>query len=211
MNPYGRPVIDLTGKKFGRLTVIRQDGRDDYGRIKWLCECECGRISTVIGNLLKNGTTKSCGCLRSEEVKSHGIRHGMSRSNVYHDWCNMKARCSNPNLANYKNYGGRGISVCERWVDDFQTFYDDVSELPYFGEDGYSLDRINNDGDYEPGNVRWADDVTQCNNTRRTILIEYDGRVLSLMEWARELGINHSTLYYRIKRGWDIERAFTTK
>lgn len=211
MNPYGRPVIDLTGKKFGRLTVIRQDGRDDYGRIKWLCECECGRISTVIGNLLKNGTTKSCGCLRSEEVKSHGIRHGMSRSNVYYDWCNMKARCSNPNLANYKNYGGRGISVCERWVDDFQTFYDDVSELPYFGEDGYSLDRINNDGDYEPGNVRWADDVTQCNNTRRTILIEYDGRVLSLMEWARELGINHSTLYYRIKRGWDIERAFTTK
>lgn len=211
MNPYGRPVIDLTGKKFGRLTVIRQDGRDDYGRIKWLCECECGRISTIIGNLLKNGTTKSCGCLRSEEVKSHGIRHGMSRSNVYYDWCNMKARCSNPNLANYKNYGGRGISVCERWVDDFQTFYDDVSELPYFGEDGYSLDRINNDGDYEPGNVRWADDVTQCNNTRRTILIEYDGRVLSLMEWARELGINHSTLYYRIKRGWDIERAFTTK
>lgn len=211
MNPYGRTIIDLTGKKFGRLTVIRQDGRDPYGRIKWLCACECGRTKTVIGNLLKNGTTKSCGCLRSEEVKHHGVRHGMSRSKVYYDWCNMKARCSNSNLPNYKNYGGRGIDVCEQWFDDFQTFYDDVSELPYFGEDGYSLDRINNDGDYEPGNVRWANDSTQCNNTRRTILIEYGGEIRSLTEWARELGMPRDTLYYRIKRGWDIEKAFSTK
>ena len=137
------------------------------------------------------------------------IYHGGKGTKLYEVWCSMKQRCFNPNNKRYKTYGGRGITVCEEWRNDFKTFYDYVSKLPHFGEEGRSIDRINNNGNYEPGNVRWATRKTQANNQQNTIRIEYKGITRTLNEWGEILGVNPYTLYGRIFRnGMSVERAF---
>lgn len=122
----------------------------------------------------------------------------------------MKYRCHNPNSSSYAWYGGRGIQVCDRWFK-FETFYDDVSMLPHFGDPNYTLDRIDGDGNYEPGNVRWADKFTQANNRNSNMMITYNGETHSLAEWSRKLDINYNTLKSRLRLGWPVERVFTTK
>lgn len=159
--------INLMGQRFGRLTVVEQNLAAKNGSYTWICKCDCGNITKPIrGDCLRNGHRKSCGCIK-KEVCGKFTTHGKSESQPYTTWTMMKQRCFNPHACGFQNYGGRGITVCDEWKDNFQAFYDYVSKLPHFGEVGYSLDRINNDGNYEPGNVRWATRYEQQNNRRK--------------------------------------------
>lgn len=160
-------LIDLTGQKFGRLTVIKKaERKKGCTNALWLCLCDCGRLTIVRSTSLRKGESQSCGCYRSEYWKGKMTSHGKSTSSIAHTWYEMKARCMRASHHAFKNYGGRGIKVCDEWQNDFQAFYDHVSALPHFGEEGYSLDRINNNSNYEPGNVRWATAKEQANNRR---------------------------------------------
>lgn len=174
----GKAIVNMTGQRYGMLTVIKMHGSKN-GHATWLCKCDCGNEKIIIGNSLRTGRTRSCGCIavavakayphraeRIEAVKKAHTRHGMTASKLHYVWVAMKQRCTNPKQAQYKNYGGRGISVCAEWLNSFEAFYDHVSQLPHFGEKGRSLDRINNNGNYEPGNVRWATAAEQTRNRR---------------------------------------------
>ena len=159
-------ALDLKGKRFGMLTVIERKGAI-CGHSAWICRCDCGNETIVTANNLKDRTT-SCGCYQKMRAKQANTVHGKSHSKIHYIWNAMKKRCFNSNCKSFPNYGGRGITVCDEWKDSFQSFYDYVSKLQHFGEEGYSLDRINNDGNYEPENVRWATRLEQARNKRRT-------------------------------------------
>jgi hypothetical protein len=155
--------IDLTGKKFGRLTVIgRSPQNGKQGQPRWDCACECGEERTVVGNNLKSGNTNSCGCLDRERATTHGY----SGTYQYRTWWGIKARCYKESSNNYKNYGGRGIKLYYRWKDDSEAFCEWLDRFLGPRPEGHTLDRINNDGDYEPRNLRWADRKTQNSNRR---------------------------------------------
>ena len=196
----GRKLEDLAGKVFGQLTVIERAENSKGGHARWLCRCTCGNECIVQAVNLKNGQ-QTCGCGQGN------VKHGMSRTSIYHTWQNMMSRCYNPNFEQFDDYGGRGIKVCERW-HVFENFYADVSILPHFGEKGYSLDRIDVNGDYCPENVRWLDWKTQARNRRNNILVEYEGVEMTLAEAAEKSGINYDCLYSRYhrdgKRGADL-------
>ena len=161
--------IDLTGKKYGRLTVIEQADQQN-GHKRWKCRCECGKYVVVKGLHLKSGHTQSCGCRKLEMHTERLTKHGKSGTKLYDVWCAMKERCHNPNCERYKDYGARGIFVCDKWRESFEAFYEDVSKLPHFGEDGYTLDRKDNDKGYSPDNCRWATYKEQRNNRRDSAL-----------------------------------------
>lgn len=158
---------DLTGQRFDRLTVVRREGSQVYPsgqkQTLYLCQCDCGKEVKVTRRNLISGNTRSCGCLALETRTSHDLWG----TKVYKCWDNMRSRCLNPNATGYKNWGGRGIKIHEPWIHSFDLFYQYVSKLEHFGEKGYSLDRINNDGNYEPGNLRWATRSEQSRNQRR--------------------------------------------
>ena len=158
------PLKDLTGERYGRLTVIKRVKNDKPYGSKWLCKCDCGNEIIVLSNNLRRGNTQSCGCLK-QELRTEHDKWG---TKVYKVWDNMRSRCLNPKATGYKNWGGRGITIYEPWINSFDTFYSYVSKLPHFGEKGRSFDRIDNDGNYEPGNVRWATRKEQTNNRRCT-------------------------------------------
>ncbi len=177
---------DLINQKFGRLTVLSLNPvRTKRGHCKWDCVCECGGLTTVWATQLKSGGSKSCGCLRKT--------HGKSSNSTYSIWHAMKTRCTNKNNTYYHRYGGRGIKVCSRWVD-FNNFFEDMGSRP----DGMCIDRINNDGDYEPSNCRW---VTPTENSRNTMKSKWwfvDGvRYASLSAAARSIGVSHSCIERR--------------
>ena len=197
----GRKVIDVTGQKFGRLTVISRAENSKTGQVRWLCECECGNQTVVQGADLRRGRTKSCGCWNSEKNSKRSKTHGMTRSKIYRTWQGIKTRCFNQNNHKYSNYGGRGIAMFPEWINDFQKFYEYVSKLPHYGEDGYSLDRIDNNGNYEPNNLRFATTKEQSLNQRRTIFVEYQGVMMTLMEAAELSGIPYKTLLDRYHAG----------
>lgn len=205
--------VDLTGQTFGRLTVIERV--ENYispkgqKQSQWLCKCECGNIVKVVRSVLQNGHTRSCGCLRKEISVSANLKHGMIDTPVYKEWENMKARCYTKSSSRFNRYGARGIIVCDRWRNSFEAFYADVSILPNFGKEGYSLNRIDNDGNYEPNNVEWADKITQANNTSTNHYLTYSGKTQTIAQWAREYNIGSATLLYRVNAGWNIERALT--
>ena len=201
---------DLTGQKFGRLTVIRRDGSDKFGKPMWLCECDCGSITSVGSRLLIIGRVRSCGCLRIETTTANRSTHGLSKTKTHNEWCGMKQRCYNPKSKRYEHYGGRGIQVCDSWKNDFTKFHNDVAKLPHFNEPGYTLDRINNDGDYEPMNVRWANDVIQQNNKRTNHRLTYNGETHTIAEWARLTDIPYDRIRHRLNRGWSVERTLGT-
>ncbi len=201
--------IDLTGKKFGKLTVLgripeeREPGT--HIRVKWLCACDCGTNKIAVGTDLKSGHTSSCGCAHREQLAKRNTTHGLGKPSSYTVWAAMIGRCTNPNLRSFKDYGGRGIKVCERWRK-FENFHVDMGERPR----DTSIERIDNDGDYEPLNCRWATDMEQARNTRRTINLTHNGRTMCLVDWAKEVGIDWSTVYARIVRlGWSTSDALT--
>ncbi len=152
--------IDLVGQKFGRLTVVKEEGVKNK-RPSWLCECECGNFTTVAGTHLRQGSITSCGCYRLDMLIESISTHGKSNTREYTIWCLMKGRCNNTKSSNYKHYGGRGIKVCDRWAD-FDNFLSDMGEAP----PNYSIERINNDLGYSPENCTWADQFTQTANQR---------------------------------------------
>lgn len=159
---------DLTGRKMGHWTVLYRDTDAKY--TSWICRCECGKIKSVMSSNLRNRDPRkrstSCGCCRKRTIK-----HGRAGTKEYYTWLNMISRCYNSNSAKYKNWGGRGITVCNEWRESFESFYNYISKLPHFGESGRTLDRINNEGNYEPGNVRWATIHEQ--NMNRRVCVGY--------------------------------------
>jgi hypothetical protein len=197
-------MSDLLNKRFGRLLAISSNGRDKHYKKRWLCKCDCGNTVTVLrGNLLK-GTTRSCGCLRSELLTANKTKHGFSTNATHKIWYEMIRRCFDKKSIGYKNYGGRGITVCEHWLT-FENFLADMGERPL----KLSIDRKNNNGNYEPNNCRWATGIEQHNNRRNNRILTHNGRSLTLTEWSRELEICQTTLSQRIRYGWPIERVLT--
>ncbi len=185
-------AIDLSGKRFGRLFVACRIG-SHHGRAYFKCLCDCGETAEVLGKNLSNGRTTSCGCYSRELA----TKHGLHKAEEYSAWVQMRHRCRNPRTPNYARYGGRGISVCERW-NDFAAFIADMGPRP---SPEHSIDRIDNDGNYEPGNCRWATRREQGGNTSRNVLVEVGGRRMTISELARELGMHRASVRLRIKRG----------
>lgn len=193
-------LINLTGQKFGKLTVIEYAGSNSSHNALWLCLCDCGNRIIANGKLLKNGNTSSCGCIRRFRPQKKRT-HGMTNTPIYKTWIGIKNRCFNPNSTYYTDYGGRGITMFPAWVHNFQAFYNYVSQLPHFGEEDYTLDRIDNDCNYEPGNLRWADSKTQSRNRRNVNLVMYNGEMTPITEAAELSGISLWTLRDRLRRG----------
>lgn len=194
---------DLIGQTFHRLTVVSRGSNTSAGQRTWVCKCECGNTTTVNTTKLKRGTTKSCGCYARER----STKHGMHNSPEYIVYQQMKERCFNAKKAAYARYGAKGITVCERWMASFENFYADMGPRP----PGTSLDRIDNSGNYEPGNCRWADNATQYRNRAQTVWITYLGETKCRKDWAAQYGVDETTLAQRLARGWDIEKALNTK
>lgn len=201
-------LIDLTGQRFGRLIVLGRTELEKTGQARWLCKCDCGNETVVQSYDLRSGNTQSCGCQRQENF-TH-TTHGHSKKRVYAIWKGMKSRCYNKNRKAYKDYGGKGIAVCEEWRDDFEAFY--VWAMSNGYSDDLSIDRIDSDGNYEPANCRWADGLTQANNKTNNDVIEFNGSAHTMAEWSKITGIKYATLYRRIHiYKWEPERALTTQ
>lgn len=198
--------IDLTGQQFGRLTVIKVQGKRNRD-IMWECKCNCGNTHIVSRGDLRSGMVKSCGCLRKENSVKMLISHGQADTRLYKIWLNMKRRCSSPKCQRYERYGARGILVCEEW-EAFENFYKWAMESGY--SDELTIDRINIDKNYSPENCRWATRKEQQQNTSRTHWLEYKGEKHCLSEWAEIIGINYKALFQRLNRGWSVEKAFNT-
>lgn len=160
-----KDAADLTSMKFHRLTVLERAAQEEKGPVKWLCRCDCGAELVTTSHEITRGRTKSCGCYRSDQFVKMNTKHGMYKSPEYNSWDAMIQRCRNPLGKKYHHYGGRGITVCERWLNSFDDFYADMGPKP---TPKHSIDRIDNDGNYEPGNCRWATQSEQNFNTRRS-------------------------------------------
>jgi hypothetical protein len=203
----------FTGKTFGRWTVLGFaywkefpcGDRKDY----WNCKCQCGKVKTVGRQDLIRGHSRSCGCLQRDTVTEMNTIHGMSGSTEFEIWKGLKARCYNKNKKSYKDYGGRGIKVCDRWLASFKNFLDDMGPRPSLA---YSIDRWPDpNGNYEKTNCRWGTRIEQGRNTRRNVRHAFNGKVLTLGEWGEIIGIDQSVLRQRIFRyGWSVDRALTT-
>ena len=206
--------IDITGQKFGRLTVkkIAYRKRTKRGKINiyWECSCDCGNICAVKPDDLKSGHTKSCGCLREEFYAKQGEKnrtHGMRHTPEYNTHQLMKRRCYEKTNEHYKYYGSRGIKVCDRWLESFENFYEDMGPKP---SKKHSLDRIDNDGDYCPENCKWSTHTQQTNNTRKNVFVEIDGIQKTLVQWSDFFKIDYGVVRMRIHRGWSVHKALTT-
>lgn len=188
--------LDFRGKRVGRLEVIEECGRDSKKNVLWECECDCGAVVKVPASRLKTGSVVSCGCYHKERQVEVSTKHGKKHSRVYNIWTHIIQRCTNPKSKSYHNYGGRGIFVCNEWLD-FKGFYKDMGDPP----DGTSVERINNEDGYYKNNCRWATKPEQNNNKRCNLFFEVNGERLSLKQWADRLGVNYFTLHARYKRG----------
>lgn len=202
----GYNKLDLIGKQFSYLTVLAEYGCTNAGKVKWLCRCDCGKLTTAISSELRSNHKKSCGCKRGEMIKDARTRHGLSQSNIRSKWKNMLRRCKNQNCAEYKNYGGRGISVAKEW-DDLKTFAKWAYANGYQEGSSLTLDRIDVNGDYTPSNCRWVSMKVQGNNKRNNRVIKYKNQNYTLQQLADEFGINRTTLAYRLNHGMEVEAA----
>lgn len=204
----GKKAEDLTGQRFGRLTVIRRDDSRKKAAY-WLCVCDCGNEKVVQSCHLRSGATVSCGCLHMENAfKSNWSTHGGSGTRLYAEWIGMKGRCCNKRNKRYPDYGGRGIKVCSEWLDSFEAFREWALANGY--QDDLTIERKDVNGDYCPENCCWATQKEQQNNRRNNHLLTYKGKTQTLTQWAAETGINEMALRSRInKLHWSTERALT--
>lgn len=200
--------------KFNRLTLIEPVGFDKQNRPIWLCKCDCGKTKNIRYWDVVHGRVKSCGCLRDEKAhewlisynKSHNIKHNECHTRLYNIWHGMIQRCYNQNSCHYKNYGQRGIRVCDEWRNSYVVFREWAHKNGY--KENLSLDRMDNNGDYEPSNCRWATVKEQGRNRRTNRLITYNGKTQTLMDWSLELNIKYDILWRRLEKGWSVKRAF---
>ena len=196
--------VDLSGEVFGRLTVHKVVGRNRHNQLIWSCTCECGNECNALGFIMRRGEKQSCGCLQRETTANINKKHGKTRTKIYAIWRTMTQRCYDPNSHAYNRYGGRGIKICDKWKS-FEGFYEDMGDKP----EGLSLERIDNNGNYEPANVVWATHKTQSNNRRSNVVLEFQGRKQTMQQWADESGLKIQTIWARLHRGWTIERAIS--
>jgi hypothetical protein len=191
--------VDITGEIFNQLTALKylfSKNNKQY----WLFKCECGNEKTARKDRVTSGIVKSCGC-QSKDTRFQ-IIHGIpNKDRTYRSWRRMKTRCLNKNYQDYENYGGRGIKICDRWIDSFENFLNDMGERPL----KMTLDRIDVNGNYEPKNCRWATHEQQCNNTRNNVFIIWNGRTQTIMQWAKELNIPYARIRYFNKKGQTLE------
>lgn len=182
----------------------------------WLCRCDCGTERPVLDYELRRSKSRSCGCLIVDVIRERSIKHGATvgigqgerKLPEYKIWEGIKQRCNNPKDRAYRYYGGRGISIAPEWAKDFKAFLDHVGRRPY---PDLEIDRIDNNGNYEPGNVRWTTRQGQMRNTRQTRNLTWNGKTKCLSEWAREVGLDHRIVWQRLKAGWTVDRALTNK
>lgn len=212
---------DLTGKRFGKLTVVsfyeKRKSKSGSTKYMWRCKCDCGNYVIANADNLKSGHTKSCKCLRKEistkrilQQSKNNVKHGLAGTRIYYAWHSMLERCYNPFDNNFSRYGGRGIIVCDEWKNDVQAFYkwsirngfDEKSN----GKD-CSIDRIDVNGNYEPNNCRWVNQITQANNRRTNKKFFYKGDTYTIAELARKTGMSDGLLRNRLARGWDVNKA----
>lgn len=200
--------VDRTGKRYGKLVAVERVLACRFNReveVLWLCKCDCGRTKIVPSSSLASGA-KSCGCRKKGRLRGL-TSHGLSNSPEYRSWLLARKRCNDPATRGYKRYGGRGIIVCDKWANDFLAFLQDVGFKP---TPKHTLDRIDVDGNYEPGNCRWATSKEQARNQSNNVLVNYAGRTQCISAWAEEYGIRVSTLYGRLTtQRWNIGRALT--
>lgn len=199
---------NLVGKKYGRLLVIKRS-ESLNGKTRWLCKCDCGNECIVHGTSLKSGNTLSCGCYKAENAKRLYSTVRQNDKHLYAVWNGIKQRCTNPNNSSYHNYGGRGIKICDEWANNYKSFYDWAIHAGY--EKGKEIDRIDNDGNYEPDNCRFVYKETQANNKRNVLLYTIRGTTKSLSQWCREYKQDYFLVRQRVyKLGWAIEDALIT-
>lgn len=198
--------INLLGKRFSRLKVVSraESGMNTYGRpiTRWLCQCDCGNTSVVPTSRLTGGKTSSCGCFHYERLAASNMTHGLRKTRAYSAWSKMKDRCFNERSKKFYLWGGRGITVCDEWKSDFAAFFSHMGECP----PGMSIDRIDNQRGYEPGNVRWATPLQQSNNLRTTKKLSIGSDTRTITEWAKEFGCSRDALKLRLRRGQTIEQ-----
>lgn len=213
-------LSDILGQTFSRLTVIqRAPTPKGETRAYWLCRCSCGETLVTSGGNLRSGNTRSCGCLQREIAGaigkitvprasrlSHGHTRHKRRTPEYETWVSAKKRCTNPNSQDFPDYGGRGIKMCDRWLNSFEAFFADMGPRP---SSLHSIDRIDGDGDYEPTNCRWATPDVQASNRRSVSRVTFQGQTHTITEWAQILGMGYGSLKSRFDRGWSVERALS--
>lgn len=196
-------MLKLAGKKFGKLTAIRQTGKVGSYRL-WLCKCDCGNTTEVKSSNLNSGRTRSCGCLCDGNPT-----HGMRRSKEYSVWVGIKQRCLNPKIKSYKDYGANGVTICDEWKDSFEAFISHVGKCP---SESHTIDRIDSSGNYEPGNCRWATRTEQNRNRKNTVYLDVDGEKVALPVLAEKHGLTAKTLWARLfSFGWSLDKALSHK
>ena len=207
-------TVDISNKKFGKLLAVKRC-TNMSGKTAWECKCDCGNITFVTTSNLTCNRIRSCGCLKIKQLLERSTTHNQRHTVLYSVWRGLRQRCNNPKHASYHNYGGRGITVCEEWDKSFQAFYDWSYANGYSTENQkdeklkLTIDRIDNNGNYEPSNCRWVDRKTQTRNMRTTRFITFNGQNKSVSEWCEIYGIKLHTFNTRIRNGWSIEEALT--
>ena len=197
---------DITGKKFGRYTALKYVKRNN--RNVWMCRCDCGNIRFASGSDLRNGKTKSCGCYIRDWNKKVKKTHGMTNTRIYHTWIGMRRRCYDPTRSGFKLYGGRGITVCDEWNNNFESFYEWAMQNGYTDE--LTIDRIDVNGNYEPSICRFATNKQQMNNKTDNHFLTYNGETHTIAEWSEITGIKRETIRVRIsKLHWSTDDALT--
>ena len=199
---------DLTGKRFGRLVVLNLlPERGKLREVKYRCKCDCGRIHVTTAGRLSSGITQSCGCYHLERIKEARTKWTPEEAKIVAHLYEIKKRCYNKNYKDFEDWGGRGITVCDEWMDPisgYRKFVDWAKNNGY--KKGLSIDRIDNDGPYAPWNCRWVDWYTQANNKRNNVFVDINGVRHTIAEWSRECGLDYDTLYHKFEKGYDLFR-----